>query len=179
MVDKLWIAFQIISGLCQLHNENFYHGDLQPNSVVFTSWDWVFIVDFAPYKPIYLSSESLGDYQFFFSSDSKKMDACYLAPERFVPASSDIAAASNSATIKTKQAMDIFSLGCLLAELFLDGTKLFDLPKLQSYKNGKYHTVFHSCASHQGSAFGNIYNSLGYVVHLLKFRCTNTIQCRS
>ena len=59
MVDKLWIAFHIISGLCQLHNETFFHGDLQPNSVVFTSWAWIFIVDFAPYKPIYLSSDSL------------------------------------------------------------------------------------------------------------------------
>lgn len=34
--------------------------------------------------------------------------------------------------------MDIFSLGCVLAELFLDGKSLFTLPKLLKYKNNDH-----------------------------------------
>lgn len=32
--------------------------------------------------------------------------------------------------------MDIFSAGCVIAEIFSDGEPLFDLPRLQSYRRG-------------------------------------------
>ena len=32
--------------------------------------------------------------------------------------------------------MDIFSAGCVIAEIFGDGLPLFDLPKLQNYRRG-------------------------------------------
>ena len=34
--------------------------------------------------------------------------------------------------------MDIFSLGCLIAELFTNGQVIFDLPRLLDYSNGKF-----------------------------------------
>ena len=32
--------------------------------------------------------------------------------------------------------MDIFSAGCVIAEIFSDGEPLFDLPRLQNYRRG-------------------------------------------
>lgn len=34
--------------------------------------------------------------------------------------------------------MDVFSLGCVLAELFTDGTPLFDLASLLAFRDGRY-----------------------------------------
>ena len=36
------------------------------------------------------------------------------------------------------KAMDIFSVGCVIAELFMDGGHLFDLSALLKYKTGTY-----------------------------------------
>eukprot|EP00826_Nyctotherus_ovalis_P015747 TRINITY_DN14501_c0_g2_i2.p1 TRINITY_DN14501_c0_g2~~TRINITY_DN14501_c0_g2_i2.p1 ORF type:complete len:302 (-),score=67.63 TRINITY_DN14501_c0_g2_i2:31-936(-) len=131
--DKLWIAFQLTCAVCQVHKENLYHGDIKTENVVVTSWNWVFLTDFAPYKPTYLLSESLGDYQFFYTNETNKIHGCYLAPEKFDPPEP-----RPSASLPAVQAMDIFSLGCVLAELFLNGVFLFDLSRLQAYKNGKF-----------------------------------------
>lgn len=35
-------------------------------------------------------------------------------------------------------AMDIFSVGCVIAELFLEGTPLFTLSQLFKYRSGEY-----------------------------------------
>lgn len=34
--------------------------------------------------------------------------------------------------------MDIFSLGCTITELFLDGTPLFTFPQLLAFRNGSF-----------------------------------------
>ena len=71
-LDKLWLSFQLICAVVQTHENNLYHGDIKTDNVVLTSWNWLLLVDFAPYKPIYLPSENLGDYTFFFRHESKK-----------------------------------------------------------------------------------------------------------
>lgn len=38
---------------------------------------------------------------------------------------------------KLTPAMDIFSAGCVIAELFLDGTPLFDFAQMLAYKKGE------------------------------------------
>jgi phosphoinositide-3-kinase regulatory subunit 4 len=37
--------------------------------------------------------------------------------------------------------MDIFSLGCVIAELFLEGTPLFSLSQMFKYRKGEYDPV--------------------------------------
>eukprot|EP00826_Nyctotherus_ovalis_P014227 TRINITY_DN13940_c0_g1_i4.p1 TRINITY_DN13940_c0_g1~~TRINITY_DN13940_c0_g1_i4.p1 ORF type:complete len:296 (-),score=76.97 TRINITY_DN13940_c0_g1_i4:54-941(-) len=133
-IDKLWLSFQLVCAVVQIHSEGFYHGDIKPANVLLTSWDWIFLTDFAPYKPVYLPSESWGDYQFFFARASTKIIGCYVAPEKFVPAEAN----SNVASLKALQVMDVFSLGCVLAEIYLEGNMLFDLPKLQDYKKAAH-----------------------------------------
>jgi phosphoinositide-3-kinase regulatory subunit 4 len=34
--------------------------------------------------------------------------------------------------------MDIFTLGCVIAEIFMDGDALFDLSRLREYGRGDY-----------------------------------------
>lgn len=91
----------------------------------------MFISDFAPYKPTHISSEDIGECQFFFG------DSSCLAPEKLVSPEKRSESVT-PATLQELQAMDIFSLGCVLAEIFLNGHALFDLAKLQSYKKHLY-----------------------------------------
>lgn len=37
--------------------------------------------------------------------------------------------------------MDIFSLGCVIAELFLEGTPLFSLSQMLKYRKGEYDPI--------------------------------------
>jgi len=130
-IDKLWLSFQLICAVFQIHSEGHYHGDINTNNVLLTSWNWLFISDFAPYKSIHFSSEDIGEYQFFFGDNN---DKSYIAPEKLVPPESMF----TSASLEEMQAMDIFSLGCVLAKIFLTENELFNLANLQSYKKGFY-----------------------------------------
>ena len=47
-------------------------------------------------------------------------------------------AASNFDPLTVTEAMDVFSAGCCIAELFMNGEPLFDLPQLLSYREGVY-----------------------------------------
>ncbi len=42
-IDKLWLSFQLLCALVQIHSENFYHGDIKTDNVMVTSWNWVFL----------------------------------------------------------------------------------------------------------------------------------------
>ena len=59
--------------------------------------------------------------------DDKK---CYIAPERFVSKSTPL----SSLPTKLTPAMDIFSLGCVLMQLFLNGETAMDLGDLMEYR---------------------------------------------
>jgi len=37
--------------------------------------------------------------------------------------------------------MDVFSLGCVIAELFLEGTPLFTLSQMFKYRKGEYDPI--------------------------------------
>ena len=53
----------------------------------------------------------------------------YTAPERWYSTGENV----DLKTIKTPQ-MDIFSVGCVIAELMMDGLPLFDLARLQQHR---------------------------------------------
>ncbi len=81
---------------------------------------------------------SQADFSFFFDTGGRRR--CYLAPERFYEAAAAAAADSSGLT----PAMDIFSLGCVLAELFADGAALFDLSQVLADANPCTHEGFAS-----------------------------------
>ncbi|KAG7390614.1 phosphoinositide-3-kinase, regulatory subunit 4 [Phytophthora boehmeriae] len=206
MVEKKWIAFQILRALEQSHAKGICHGDIKQENVMVTSWNWVFLTDFAPFKPTYIPEDDPADYNYYFCAIDATRRGCSVAPERFygkgsVSISSDRGATPGSASTKTPDAaamlsrmadsevtveevdkqilamgmnssgmaagnpmltpppapsngsapssysrsrregsllesMDIFSAGCVIAELFLGGKPLFDLPSLLKYRTG-------------------------------------------
>ena len=90
-----------------------------------TSWNWLFLSDFASFKPTYLPEDNPADFSYFFDTSRKR--TCYLAPERFNP---------DQEEPQLRPEMDIFSAGCVLAELFTD-QPLFHFSNLLSYRSGE------------------------------------------
>jgi phosphoinositide-3-kinase regulatory subunit 4 len=42
-VDKMWMAFQLLCAVSQIHEGGFYHGDVKTDNVMVTSWNWIFL----------------------------------------------------------------------------------------------------------------------------------------
>ena len=59
------------------------HGDLKPANILVSSFDWVFIVDINPLKPVQALDTDLKTYNLYFG-DLDNNNRCYLAPERWI-----------------------------------------------------------------------------------------------
>ena len=96
------------------------------------------------FKPVYLPEDDPADYNFYFDTSGRR--ACYLAPERFHAVDGDeskrkkgtaSAKENEAAKGKVTEAMDVFSAGCVLAEILLDGKPMFNLASLFKYRAGE------------------------------------------
>lgn len=157
-IEKRWIAYQLLRCIQSLHNLGLYHGDIKSENVLVTSFLWVTLADFASYKPVTLPENNPSDFSYFF--DTSRRHCCNMAPERFVeptnvvtdaeaasqtdyaPATTatEVIAGDNQPARLTSQ-MDLFSLGCVLAELFSDDTpnsSIFDLGQILMFKKNQY-----------------------------------------
>lgn len=117
------------------------HGDIKTENVLVTSWNWAYLSDFASFKPTYLPEDNPGDFSFFFDTSSRR--SCYLSPERFYdpvrePGKAVQAGALPGQSPGLQPSMDVFALGCVIAELFLESSPTFMLSQLLSYKRGEY-----------------------------------------
>tara|TARA_A100001015_G_C14952822_1_gene697472 strand:- start:46 stop:1449 length:1404 start_codon:yes stop_codon:yes gene_type:complete len=125
------------ASVCQSHAMGVVHGDLKTENFFVTSWLHLFVSDFAGFKPATLPVDDPAEFSFFFEGDLQRR-RCYLAPERFEEANTEGDRRSTplfEESFSTRLASaDVFSLGCVLAELFLGGTALFDLPQLLAYR---------------------------------------------
>ena len=111
-----WIAFQLLVALAQVHERGVCHGDIKCENALVTSWNWLYLADFASYKPTYLpvnnpvsvpvllfpfrwpawclSGQALSlkhgmcvrQADFSFYFDTGGRRRCYIAPERFYEA---------------------------------------------------------------------------------------------
>ncbi|KAG9476081.1 hypothetical protein GDO78_002911, partial [Eleutherodactylus coqui] len=151
-IEKRWIAFQILTAVDQAHKSGVCHGDIKTENVMVSSWNWVLLTDFASFKPTYLPEDNPADFNYFF--DTSRRRTCYIAPERFVDGSTfsteleaikdpstplvDLTNNNQRTRGDLKRAMDIFSAGCVIAELFTEGVPLFDLSQLLAYKKGQF-----------------------------------------
>lgn len=124
-IEKKWIVFQILRCIADSHKMGVYHGDLKCENVLVNSWKWVYVVDWAPYKPVNLPETDSSIFLFYFDTSQRR--ACYVAPERF----------GADGPKELTPEMDIYSAGCVIAELFLDGQPLFTLADLFGYKRGE------------------------------------------
>ena len=130
-IEKKWICFQLLQGLEQIHSQNRCHGDIKPNNILLTSKLSVFLSDISVYKPAYIQIENLSNNQNYFYS-SEYDNSCYLAPERFI---------NNTNCYKEidknwlTPEMDIFSLGVVMSEIFLEKFSIFTPSDIINSKN--------------------------------------------
>ncbi|KAJ2156874.1 Serine/threonine-protein kinase [Coemansia sp. RSA 552] len=133
--EKRWVVWQILEALREAHGRGVCHGDVKSENVVMTSWNLVYLADFAPFKPAYLAADDPAEYNFYF--DTAGRQSCCVAPERFYESGSDVArrlAQGDEAGLQP--AMDVFSAGCVIGEMLCDGNPLFSLGRLLQYRRG-------------------------------------------
>ncbi|XWS26764.1 hypothetical protein CRYUN_Cryun26dG0058100 [Craigia yunnanensis] len=130
LVEKKWLAFQLLLAVKQCHDKGICHGDIKCENVLVTSWNWLYLADFASFKPAYNPYDDPLDFSFFFDTGGLRL--CYLAPERFYEHGGEMQDAP------LKPSMDVFAIGCVIAELFLEGQPLFELSQLLAYRRGQY-----------------------------------------
>lgn len=133
-IEKKWLAFQLLCALRDCHARDVYHGDIKAQNVLVTSWNWLYLSDFSSaYKPVMLPDDNPADFSYFFDTSSRR--TCYVAPERFF-------ASGEAPPRKAKMtwAMDIFSAGCVIAQMFLE-SEIFSLAQLYKYRRGEYDPV--------------------------------------
>ncbi|KAK0722074.1 hypothetical protein B0T26DRAFT_850423 [Lasiosphaeria miniovina] len=130
-VEKKWLAFQLLCALRDCHSKDIYHGDIKTENTLVTSWNWLYLSDFSSsFKRVTLPEDNPADFSYFFDTSGRR--TCYLAPERFLPPGQE-----SDPDAKITWAMDVFSAGCVIAELFLE-TPIFNLSQLYKYRRGEY-----------------------------------------
>jgi phosphoinositide-3-kinase, regulatory subunit 4 len=141
-IEKKWIAFQLLNALRDSRSHKIAHGDVKSQNILVTSWNWVYLTDFASHKPTYLPLDDPSDFAFYFDTSGRR--SCYVAPERFFASGSRPDGASLPANtdrenkdVRVTEAMDVFSAGCVIAELFREGAPLFTLSQLFKYREGE------------------------------------------
>ena len=136
-IQKIWITLQILYAVNELSELGIVHGDLKPENILLTSNLSVYLSDIATYKPAYISMDDIGNYTYFFGTNkSDSLKGCYFAPERLLDKGETV-----GDNVKTF-AMDVFSVGVIIAELFLE-KNVFDFPQLLNYKkkNNKFFNI--------------------------------------
>ncbi|TKX27648.1 serine/threonine-protein kinase-2 [Elsinoe australis] len=130
-IERKWIAFQLLCAVRDCHARNIYHGDIKTENMLVTSWNWLYLTDFAAsIKPHFLPEDNPVDYTLYYDTTVRRI--CYIAPERFTSTH------ETSDEHKNLQwAMDIFSVGCVIAELFTE-KPTFTLTQLFRYRKGDF-----------------------------------------
>lgn len=143
--EKLWIIYQLMKCIEISHGNKVVHGDIKPENIMCTTWNWIVLTDFSPYKPSTIPDDDPTDFQYFFDTMGRRR--CSVAPERFVHRKTDddslntnganvnieYRKSSTSLNVPLHTSVDIFSLGCTIAEVFMDGNPLLDLPGMLRY----------------------------------------------
>ncbi|XP_054156048.1 phosphoinositide 3-kinase regulatory subunit 4-like [Oppia nitens] len=169
--EKSWLAYQLVKCLDWLHGHGIRHGDIKLENILITSSLWLVITDLATYKPVLLPDDNPSDFSYFFDtsrrrccniaperfvSDSSGLQSATADYTMTGPIGSAAAAAAgaNSQLLLTPSSpqppkepqltpeMDMFSIGCVLAELFSDDApngNLFDLAELLAFRVDQYY----------------------------------------
>jgi phosphoinositide-3-kinase regulatory subunit 4 len=128
-IEKKWISFQLLTALRDSFIRGISHGDIKSSNILVTSWNWVYLTDFSmTYKPTHLPLNDPADFSFYYDTGGRR--TCYVAPERFYEGKKD-------ANGEVKESMDVFSAGCVIAELWLDGEAVFTLSSMFKYRSGE------------------------------------------
>lgn len=144
-IEKKFVVFQLLKIMDFLHNQLcIRHGDLKLENIMVTSSNWIILADFASYlKPVYIPEDNPNQFSFYFDTSDRRV--CNLAPERFYNSSTGLGKPQNfndndnfEGENQITEAMDLFALGCIIGELYLDGEPVFTLSGLFKYLKGDY-----------------------------------------
>jgi phosphoinositide-3-kinase regulatory subunit 4 len=58
-IEKKWIAYQLLDALKFCQQNSLCHGDIKMENVLLTSWNWVYLGDFASFKPAFIPEVSI------------------------------------------------------------------------------------------------------------------------
>ena len=83
-IEKCWFAYQLLAALEQAHGKGIIHGDVKSENVMVTTWNWLLLTDFSPYKPTFLPGANDVAVLYYFFEPHKGRSGCCIAPERFV-----------------------------------------------------------------------------------------------
>ena len=112
------------------HARDVYHGDIKTENILVTSWNWLYLTDYSSsFKKTYLPEDNPADFSYFFDTSGRR--TCYIAPERFSEAG------GKGENHDLTWAMDIFSVGCVIAEIFLEAP-IFTLSQLLKYRRSEF-----------------------------------------
>lgn len=111
------------------------------SNILLTTDNIVYLTDFAPYKPIFMEEADFDKVKLLYPHI---LERCYLPPEMFdkglrelnpeIPNLSDM----DTDYLEITQKMDIFSVGCILSQIYTDGKAIMDYKDLLSFKDGTF-----------------------------------------
>lgn len=132
-IEKRWLAFQLLCALRDCHARDVYHGDIKTENMMVTSWNWLYLTDFTgSFKPKQLNETNPANFSYYFDQSGRR--TCYIAPERFIPKDDLV---NDGFVGKLTWSMDVFSAGCVIAEMFLE-TPIFSLSQLFKYRRSEF-----------------------------------------
>ncbi|ORX34648.1 hypothetical protein BD324DRAFT_634336 [Kockovaella imperatae] len=147
LIEKKWIAYQLLTALRDSRAKKVAHGDIKSENILILSDLTLLLTDFSSsFKPTFLPLDDPSDFSFFFDTSSRR--TCYVAPERFYASDSKRAQEKRAAATavtdeswgkrdgKVTEEMDVFSAGCVIAEMWTDGRTVFNLSELFAYRDG-------------------------------------------
>ncbi|CCE81670.1 Piso0_002333 [Millerozyma farinosa CBS 7064] len=143
-IERLFFVFQILKIVENLHEKlTLYHGELKLENFLVTSWNWLMLTDFSEHiKPLYLPEDNPNQYSFYFDNSGRRL--CYIAPERFYDSKGNTKFFTPKQEAEAKKnteftrRIDLFSMGCVIVELFSDGEPTFTLSQLFKYMKGEF-----------------------------------------
>lgn len=99
------------------------------------------MTDFSSFKPVHLPLDDPSPFSYYFDTSSRR--TCYVAPERFYAPNSDIARKKEKLETgkrdgRITEEADVFSLGCVLAEMWGEGTAVFTLSQMYKFREGEF-----------------------------------------
>ena len=129
LTDKKWIVFQLLHAYYQLVEVSEYHGDINFDNILLTTNMSVYLADYAKYKPHYFNCDDFTTINNWYSNEYNENKPIYFAPEKIIDKQTTITP-EPSDLVK----MDIFSIGVVIGQLFLENT-MFTRVNLLNYKN--------------------------------------------
>lgn len=180
-IEKKWIAFQLLCAVRDCHAREVYHGDIKTENMLVTAWNWLYLTDFSSsFKPARLPEDNPATFSMFFDTTGRRL--CYIAPERFVSSAqlNDMESIDRTDPEKVQEAkiwqtvtwtMDIFSVGCVIAELFTE-KPTFTLSQLFKYRKGDYDPIHTTLSSIKDDAIREMVGHMIQVDSTMRYQAS-------